>query len=229
MSKPRVTNGGLRDGLVLGALLLTLGAGGALAQTGGATPAPADTIRTNIWLVEALMADIVAASTQVLPAPPTRILLIPQSASQENEIFGATVFRQLTARGYEIFQSAGEEEDAPDHDVRYSFAVSGVDLAYPEVGRTLGLWRAWVGRNLEVGVYLQVTEAASGRVLLSRSVVRSFSDRVPPGDFADVNSDLYPFTTAETSESGWQRRIEEIVVLGALTGLVVIYFANTTN
>ena len=66
--------GGLRDGFVLGALLLTLGAGGALAQTDGAAAAPADTIRTNVWLVEALMADIVAASTQVLPAPPRALV-----------------------------------------------------------------------------------------------------------------------------------------------------------
>ena len=43
------------------------------------------------------------------------------------------------------------------------------------------------------------------------------------------NSELYDFTTAETSESGWQRRIEEIVVLGTLAGLVAVYFANTGN
>ena len=46
---------------------------------------------------------------------------------------------------------------------------------------------------------------------------------------SDMAFDLYPFTSAETEESGWQRRTEEIVVLGALVGLVVIYFANTTN
>mgnify|MGYP006879661901 CR=1 FL=1 len=66
-------------------------------------------------------------------------------------------------------------------------------------------------------------------MLLNQRVARSFSDRVPSSDFDSVNSDLYPFTTAETEESGWQRRLEEIVVLGALTGLVVIYFANTSN
>jgi hypothetical protein len=27
--------------------------------------------------------------------------------------------------------------------------------------------------------------------------------------------------------SSWNRRLEEIVVLGTLTGLVIIYFANT--
>ncbi len=122
-----------------------------------------------------------------------------------------------------------EEEEDPPHDVRYSYAVSGVDLAYPEVGRTLGLWRSWVEREIEVGAFLEVTEAASGRMLLNRSVVRAFNDRLPPENLDDVDSGIYPFTTAEAMESGWQRRLEEIVVLGALTGLVVIYFANTNN
>ena len=66
-------------------------------------------------------------------------------------------------------------------------------------------------------------------MLLSSRVARSFSDRVPSDDFDDVNSNLYSFTTAETGESGWQRRLEEIVVLGALAALVAIYFANTAN
>ncbi|RKZ19554.1 hypothetical protein DRQ50_01800 [bacterium] len=215
--------------MVLGLVLLSLTAPMALAQTGEVAPASADTIRTNIWLVESLMADIVAASTQVLPAPPARILLVPRSDSEENTMFGATAFRQLSARGYEIYDPAAEGEDEPEHDVRYGYAVSGVDLSYPDVGRTLGLWQTWIERDLEIDAYLQITESASGRVLLGRRVARSFSDRVPAGDFDAVNSDMYTFTTAETSESGWQRRTEEIVVLGALTGLILVYFANTTN
>ena len=52
---------------------------------------------------------------------------------------------------------------------------------------------------------------------------------MPDGDFDRVNSDLYGFTRAQTAESGWQRRMEEIVVLGTLAGLVAVYFANTTD
>ena len=203
----------------------------AVVPAGAQEPAPSDTVRTNIWLVESLMEDIVTATIHVLPASPAVILLEPQSPGEETELFTGVVFRVLAGRGYEMVKADVEDEEAPlpPHDLRYSYRVAGVDLAYPEVGRTLGLWRRWVGRDLEVSSYIQVVETGSGRVLLSSRVARSFSDRVPSDDFDDVNSNLYSFTTAETGESGWQRRLEEIVVLGALAALVAIYFANTAN
>lgn len=199
----------------------------ALAQE----PAPADSIRTNIWLVESLMSDIVEASTLVLPPAPATLLLEMPAADEENEVFAGVAFRILSEKGYEMVQVDPEAEEtaAPAHDVRYGYRVAGIDLVYPEVGRTMGLWRRWVGRDIEVAVFVQISESESGRVLLSNRVARSFSDRVPNKHFDDVNSNLYTFTTAETEESGWQRRTEEIVVLGALAALVAIYFANTGN
>ena len=64
-------------------------------------------------------------------------------------------------------------------------------------------------------------------MLLSDQVQRRFSDRVSSDDCGTVDSQLYDFTTAEISESGWKGRMEEIIVLGTLAGLVAIYFANT--
>jgi len=42
-----------------------------------------------------------------------------------------------------------------------------------------------------------------------------------------VESTAYPFTQAAEQTSGSSRRLEQIVVLGALAGLVAVYFANT--
>jgi len=110
-----------------------------------------------------------------------------------------------------------------------SFDVISVDLAYPEVGRTLGLWRRWVSRNIQVTTNIEVTELESGRLLLGERMTRSFNDRLENQNFDDVNSEVYDFTAASTSESGWKRRTEEIVVLGTLAALIAIYFTNTGN
>jgi hypothetical protein len=108
-----------------------------------------------------------------------------------------------------------------------SYRIVDIALAYPETGRRLGIWRQWVARDLELTVAINVQESATGRLLLSDRVNRSFGDRVPSDDFNAVDSDLYPFTTADPGESGWKSRFEEIVVLGALAALVAVYLANT--
>ncbi len=202
--------------------------GTAVGDDGVAAP---DSIRTNLWLTEALMADVVKAAARVLPAPPARILMEDPDSDPESEVFLGVASREFMAAGYELFRSVGDDEEAtpPETDVDFGYRVAGVELSYPEVGRTLGIWRRWIDRDLTVSVHLEIVESASGRVLLNDRVTRTFSDRIPDGVFDDVDSGMYTFTTAETSESGWQRRTEEIVVLGALAGLVAVYFANTNN
>ena len=227
--------------VVLSVVAVVGGAAPAAADSGG--PAPADTVRTNLWLTEALMADVVTAVMRVLPGPPHAILLEARADSPEDELFGAVATRQLLAADYVVLvpvaedaatadadtAAVGEETAPPAADLAFSFRVTEVALTYPEVGRTLGVWRQWVDREVSVSILVGVEDRASGRVLLNERVTRSYNDRVPNGDFDDVNSGMYEFTTAETSESAWQRRMEEIVVLGALAGLVAIYFANTSN
>ena len=242
---------------------LALG-GAALAQEGPARPGPvglpaaaaADTVRTNLWLTEALMAEIVTVAAQALPAPPAPILLAPGDEGAATELFGSTAFTILADRGYRLFapQAAadslaavaaadsaatgtpepapagvGSAAAAPEVDAVFKYRVLGVDLAYPQVGRTLGIWKRWVDRRVLVTAMVEVTDARTGRILLSRKLERSFTDRLEAADLAAVDSPLYDFTSAQSAESGWHSRMEEIVVLGTLAGLVAVYFANTTN
>jgi hypothetical protein len=188
-----------------------------------------DTTRTNIWLVEALFGEVVQEIAAVLPPPPARIRFGADSEEVADDLFRSTAMRILGSRGYELFAAPLDSVLGEPVDYIFAHQVQGVELSYPEVGRTLGIWRRWVARDLTVTVWAEVIQADSGRLLFSNRVVRRFSDRIDKDDFATVDSPLYPFTTAETGESGWHRRFEEIVVLGALTGLVVIYFANTGN
>jgi hypothetical protein len=86
-----------------------------------------------------------------------------------------------------------------------------------------------VDRDLSASADIQIIEADTGRLVFDDLVVRQFSDRIGADDFSAINSEIYSFTTAEPSESGWHRRLEEIVVVGTLTGMVAVYFANTGN
>jgi len=235
--------------IAAGLLLATsaLAAAPALAQTGGAAEPPpgpvlaggagglpaadaADTVRTNLWLVEALMAEIAGEAADVLPDPPATVRLEAVREGEANDLFRVVAARVMADRGYEVVLPAavGDTVTATaDHAL--AFDVLEVGLTYPEVGRTLGIWRRWVSRALEVTATVEVTERPSGRLLMADRLTRGFHDRLENDAFPAVNSDVYDFTSAGTSETGWKRRTEELVVLGTLAGLIAVYFANTGN
>lgn len=190
--------------------------------------ASADSLRTNLWLFEALMGEIVAEAAGSLPPPPATVLLpgAPAPNDMQGQLLRLVAVRVLSARGYELL--TGEEAALRERAaVTATFTPNRVALGYPEVGRTLGLWRRWVGREVAVAATVKMVENGSGRLLLERRLERTFSDRVPSGDFALVDDRMYTFTSAAIGESGWQRRLEQFAVLGTLAGLVAVYFANT--
>jgi len=210
--------------------------------------AAADTVRTNLWLVQALMGEIVRTSLSVLPAAPAKLVLEATATDAATEIFGTVAAGVLLKQGYELYLEDGaavSDEDESGNpsdstavvgaipepesnaDYEYRYRIEEINLGYPETGRRLGIWRQWVARDLEMVAHLTVVEKQTGRLLLNDRFRRSFQDRVPSDDFDDVRSGSYAFTDAEVKSSGWNRRLEEIVVLGTLTGLVIIYFANT--
>lgn len=191
--------------------------------------AAADSLRTNVWLVEALMGEIVSEAAAVLPPAPARVQLTakPAAGDRAGELLEMVAARVLRGRGYEVLVAAGDSLRNSAPDVRMRLVANQVELRYPDVGRSLGLWRRWVERDVQVVVSAEVSEAASGRLLMSDRLARRFGDRVTNDEFPEVDSRLYPFTTAEVGESGWQRRIEEFAVLGTLAGLIAVYFANT--
>lgn len=202
-----------------------------LSEQAEALPRPTDpdTVRTNIWLTQALMGEIVTRASRVLPAAPAAVRLVQTKRSDADDLFKEAMVRVLGGQGYTVYLAGDDEARLAAVDHVITFQVVGVELEYPDVGRTLGIWRQWVARELTVSAQVEISAADSGRLLLSDRISRSFSDRIADGDFDHVDSSLYDFTTADTSESGWQRRIEEIVVLGTLAGLVAVYFANTAD
>ena len=194
-------------------------------------PAPAapDTVHTNLWLTKALMGEIVNASVQALPPEPADVLLVNLGDRDMDDIFGGVAAGILGELGHRAYVVAGDSTVLVPVDFIFEYKVVGIELSYPEVGRTLGIWQRWVARDVSVTASVNVSEKDSGRLLFKDIVTRGFSDRVDSDDFDDVESQLYDFTTAETSGSGWQNRMEEIVVLGTLVGLIAVYFSNTGN
>jgi len=203
--------------------------GGGITAAGLPVPGEPDTVRTNIWLVQALMAEIISSTTTVLPPPPAAIQLQQSGDKTRGNLFRTAASRILGGLGYELYQGDNDPARQAAVDYVYRYNVEAIDLKYPAEGRTLGLWRSWIAREMAVLVYVEISEFDSGRILLSEKIERRFDDRVPDDDFGDVDSGLYPFTTAETGQGAWRRRLEAIVVLGALAGLVAVYFANTSN
>jgi hypothetical protein len=188
-----------------------------------------DTVRTNLWLTEALMGEIASQAAGFIPGPPGAVLLEGKTTGGQDDLFGTVAARILRDAGYEIYVAATDSTEVGPVDYLFKYSVVGVDLVYPEVGRTLGIWQRWVGRQVTVTASVEITATGGGQLLYKEIVDRTFSDRVDSDDFARVESDLYPFTTAEKAGSGWQSRMEEIIVLGTLAGLIAVYFANTGN
>ena len=188
-----------------------------------------DTVRTNLWLTEALMGEIVTRAARVLPSPPAAIRLVQKRDADADDLLMEAMVRVLGGQGYTLFLPDEDEARQAAVDYVITFHVVGVELSYPDVGRTLGIWKQWVARELTVSAQVEITAADSGRLLFSDRIFRSYADRFASDYFDNVDSGLYDFTTAETTESGWQARIEEIVVLGTLAGLVIVFFANTAD
>ena len=200
-----------------------------------------DTVRTNIWLTEALLGEIASRTARVLPPAPAALRLVNTKGQgrgtggaatvleDDQLMFNEAMVRVLGGLGYTLYAADDDESRQAAVDYVLSYHVVQVDLDYPDVGRTLGIWRQWIARELSITAQVEVIEADSGRVLLADRITRRFSDRVPDGDLEHVDSKLYPFTTAQVGESGWKSRLEEMVVLGTLAGLVAVYFANTTD
>jgi hypothetical protein len=223
---------------ILAGALLIAGASvpTAFAQSGNGAaaalrPGAADTVRTNLWLVEALMREAVETAIGPLDGPPAGVLLVPERSQAAEELMTQVAMRELDARGYTVYMLPREEDETTtfesDADFELGFRVMEIDLEYPETGRRLGIWREWVAREVSLTVAATLTERASGRLLFSDRIVRSYQDRVPDDDLGAVETGPYGFTRSEVQESGWQGRLEQIVVLGTLAGLVAVYFANT--
>jgi hypothetical protein len=184
------------------------------------------------------MGEVVRATLPALPEAPAPITLKQTQSDAANNLFGTVATDVLTTAGYELYldttslAGGGDAADSTETDLtaadyEYLFKVEQIQLGYPAVGRTLGLWRQWVAREFEVVAQITVVKKDTGLLLLNERIVRKFGDRIPAKSFDAVRSDTYPFTDAQVKGSGWGRRVEEILVLGTLTGLVIIYFANT--
>lgn len=188
-----------------------------------------DSVRTNLWLSKTLMAEIVDHTLTGIRPAPAAIRLEPTGKAGDENLLGQVAFERMSAAGYDVYTAVEDSARQAAVDYVYTFKPASVELVYPRVGRALGLWRQWVDRDLRVSADIRIVEDDSGRLVFDDLVIREFSDRVAADDFPAINSEIYSFTSAELTESGWHRRLEEIVVVGTLTGMVAVYFANTGN
>ncbi|MHB8078787.1 MAG: hypothetical protein ACYDIE_05995 [Candidatus Krumholzibacteriia bacterium] len=233
----------------LGAAMLVLAAGAGGAATvandstqvhGPASRLPGigatDTVRTNIWLARALLAETVEAAAAALPPAPGNVVLRPLVRSEGTALLIGVVEDLLSARGYTLYLDERDIADkskpvpelhAPAGGTEMRLACEDLTLVYPRVGRHFGLWRQWVDRELNAVVQITIVDRDTGRLFYDERVTRGYGDRVPAGRFGAVRSSAFSFSDAPVAEGGWRRRAEQTIVLGTLAGLVALYFANT--
>jgi hypothetical protein len=185
-----------------------------------------DTLRSNLWIAEALLASAVDEVRRELPPAPAVVLLVPGSTEAAANVLTDVATRRLQREGYLVHLDRVPADTAlPVVEVRYR--VTKLALQYPDSGKRLLLWQSWVARQMELAVQFTVIDREDGQVLLSRRLVRLYQDRMPHEYLTFVESSEYPtFTKATPQTRSWSRRLEEIVVLGTLVGLVAIYFTN---
>lgn len=199
--------------------------------------AAADTVRPNIWIGRALVAESVLSAARHLPPPPGPVVLRPRTRSAFNPLYQGIAYRLLKERGYDLYLDEGQlaplqgraapPPNLPADGVTWSFLCERIDLRYPETGRRFGLWRQWVDRELRAAFAVSLVDRTSGRMLHEERWVRAYGDRVPADRLDDVRGSGYSFEDAPLPEGGWRRWLEGTVVVGALAGLVAVYFANT--
>ncbi len=231
----------MRISLALACLLLALSACAAAqdadvpSDTPAFAPAAADTVRTNLWVARALFTDVAREVVAAVPGSGRRVSLRARGSHDAQPLLETALYAALQDAGHRAYLDETDDSDADapitpvetDYEIRYQLETCQLD--YPAVGRRFGLWRNWIDRELEVSTLVAVVELATGRLLLDDRVERRFNDRVPAGHLDSVEATTYAFTFADPAEGGIRTIMEELVVIGALTGLVAIYFANTGN
>jgi len=111
-----------------------------------------------------------------------------------------------------------------------AFRIDDIEVEYPRIGRRLGLWRTWIDRECTVSAIVMLRDRRDGLILHDDQAVRRFGDRFPSGMLDDLGTAPYEFTQARVvADGGIHSILEEVVVLGALTGLIAAYFATTAD
>ncbi len=214
---------GRRAGLLLALLLLPAAAGAVRAA-----PAAADTVRTNLWLARALLTEAARDMLSDLPAGCRSVEVVAEAEGPATALFEPILFAVLRGAGITVYSAADRDSQAaPAADHRLRYRLEQLSLAYPAQGRTFGLWRSWLDRELAVTAVYKVVRLPDGLVLAERRRVHRYADRIRAGDRVLVESDLYPFTAAEPPAGRGRALLEQTLVIGTLVGMVAAYFANT--
>jgi hypothetical protein len=174
-----------------------------------------DTVRTNLQVALALMDEALS-----------EVMVVPGSTKSEADLLTNLATSRLRDAGYTVhLDMAPDGTDTPVLELRYR--VEDLRLAYPRTGRRLLFFKSWVGRRMDLALQVTAVDRHDGQVLVSRRVVTGYTDRFPTDHLEAVQSPTYDFTQADLPASSTSRRLEQVVVLGALAGLAAIYFANT--
>ena len=248
--------------------LFLLGTVGSISPA-RAAEAPVDTVRTNLWLARALMADILSDALDSLPADAPGLLLEPSGRHEALDLMQTVAFDLAAKRGLSVYvapppatgkkpgqkpaggaaapndttraDAGGQNDPAAGEPIEgipsmgaapyvLVFLLDDVEVEFPRAGRRLGLWRTWIDRECTVSATVMLRDRRDGMILHNDRAVRTFGDRFAAGQLPHITESNYEFNEARIADGGGiQSILEEVVVLGALAGLIAVYFATTAD
>lgn len=131
----------------------------------------------------------------------------------------------LVGRGFRV--RVGENPVGSDSaSLELSYRVLDMGVAYPRQGRSHGMGRLWVQRDVSVRLSFQLTDLATNHVRWIQEAEASRTGRFPHRLLSVVESKEYPFTHAAFEKKSWTRYLEPVIVSGVVGGLVYLFYAN---
>jgi hypothetical protein len=193
----------------------------------------AETVATNIDLMQQLTADVVRELHGKFAATTgNRPVRLKPAGTTEDYTFVTNVFtEELTRLGMTTIEpsTAGAPVDSAVADavtLKYQNVV--FELKYLDSHRSYLIGGKRVNRMASVRIITTVT-AADGRVLWVGEASKEYTDELDYGDTGQLEQGNYAFNHPVVPSSGWGRYAEPVFVTGIIVGLIYLFFSNQSD
>lgn len=170
-------------------------------------------LSTNLDIYKSLYRDIIESFLDELPGSEQSISLVALDPSfKENWIIEQQWIKALQDQQYNVF--SGDSVKDNNRSLLY-FRPVKQKVTYKNDGK-------YIRRNVFVDCYVKCT-ASKRRVLFSRSLHKSMSDKISRKDLSLIENPLIASTHAEKPVSRWKQWIEPLIV-SVVSGTIITLF-----
>ncbi|MDZ7722149.1 MAG: hypothetical protein U5R06_04795 [candidate division KSB1 bacterium] len=170
---------------------------------------------TNLELYALLYESIFASFVTDMPDSSSRVSLIAlDAANQENWIAEEQWIKNFQAKGASVYTA---DSAAIKNAVSLYYRPVVQKVEYTRAGNT-------INRTVRVECYLKCTDP-DNRVLFSRSIRESTSDRIKNKQLPLIENPLIASTRAKKPVSRWQRLVEPLIISIVSGSIITIFYS----